>query len=219
VTVLRIGCRRRNVARITVPGRWAALLCAVFFVPLAHSAPAAAGDPAVSQVQTLNTALLKSMRAGATESMGERYRSLEPVIEQVFALPLVTQLSVGPQWASFSPDQQKELIAAFTRFTVANYAYNFRDFDGQKFEVDDQVMSRGVDRMVQTRIVPAHDTPVSLLYRLREVDGAWRILDVYADGVSQLVLHRTDFTAALAAGGVPALLSHLQKVSDDLLKK
>lgn len=188
-------------------------------VPAAEAAPAAASEPAVSQVQTLTNALLKSMRAGGAQSMAARYRSLEPVVEQVFALPLVTRLSVGPQWSSFPPEQQKDLIAAFTRFTVANYAYNFRDFDGQKFEIDDKAVSRGADRMVQTRIIPAHDTPVSLLYRLHEVDGTWKVLDVYSNGVSQLVLHRTDFTAALAAGGVPALLAHLQKVSDDLMNK
>jgi phospholipid transport system substrate-binding protein len=201
-----------------VTAKLGALLCAVLLVPAADSAHAAS-DPAVLQVQTLTAALLKSMRAGAAESMAERYRSLEPVIEQVFALPLVTRLSVGPDWAGFSPDQQNELIAAFTRFTVANYAYNFRDFDGQKFEIDDKVLSRGVDRIVQTRVIPAHDTPVSLLYRLHEVDGTWKVIDVYSNGVSELVLRRSDFAAALAAGGAPALLAHLHKVSDDLLKK
>lgn len=211
----------RKTSSVSAAAGWLALLlcAAVLLGPAAEAAPAAASEPALSQVQTLTNALLKSMRAGGSESMAERYRSLEPVVEQVFALPLVTRLSVGPEWSSFPPEQQKELIAAFTRFTVANYAYNFRDFDGQKFEIDDKVVPRGVDRMVQTRIIPAHDAPVSLLYRLHEVDGTWKILDVYSNGVSQLVLHRTDFTAALAAGGVPALLAHLQKVSNDLMNK
>ena len=74
--------------------------------------------------------------------MTERYRRLEPVIKQVFGLPLMTRLSVGPEWANFSPEQQKALIAAFSRFTIANYAHNFRDFSGQKFEVDDVCESR-----------------------------------------------------------------------------
>jgi phospholipid transport system substrate-binding protein len=197
--------------------RYPALLCAALLLPAADVAHAA-GDPAVTQVQTLTAALLKSMRAGSTESTAERYRSLEPVVEQVFALPLVTRLSVGPDWASFSAQQQKELIAAFTRYTVANYAYNFHDFDGQKFEIADQAQTRGADRIVQTRIIPANDLPVSLLYRMHEVDGTWKVIDVDANGVSQLVQHRADFAAAIAAGGAPALLAHLNKASDDLMK-
>ena len=150
--------------------------------------------------------------------MAERYRLLEPVVEQVFALPLVTRLAVGPEWTSFSPDQQKALVAAFTRFTVANYAHSFHSFDGQKFEIDDNVAARGAEKLVRTRIIPLRDTPTTLLYRMREVDGNWKIIDVYSDGVSSLALRRSDFAAAIARGGAPELLAYLNKANDDLMK-
>jgi len=191
------------------------LLCAV---TLAHVAYGAVSDPAAAQVQTLNTALLKSMRAGASISAAERFKQLEPVIEQIFAMPLVTRLAVGPEWTNFSPEQQRALITAYTRFTVANYVHNFNDFDGQKFELDDNVVTRGADKIVHTRVIPAHDVPVNLLYRMREVDGTWKVIDVISDGVSQLALRRSDFAVALAAGGAPALIAHLDKSSDGLMK-
>ena len=204
--------------RGSVTAKLVLLLTAAACLSLAESASAASSDTAVNQVQTLSDALLKSMRAGTTISMAERYKQLEPVIEQVFAMPLVTRLAVGPEWASFPPDQQKALIAAYTRFTVANYAHNFHDFDGQKFEIDDNVLSRGDDKVVRTRVIPAHDVPVSLLYRMHQVDGTWRVIDVISDGVSQLALRRSDFAVAIAAGGAPALIAHLNKSSDVLLK-
>ena len=98
------------------------------------------------------------------------------------------------------------------------FAHNFRDFDGQKFEIDDNVSSRGEDKIVRTRIIPAHDAPVNLLYRMQQVDGNWKIVDVISDGVSELALHRTDFAAAIAAGGAPTLIAHLNKTSDNLMK-
>jgi len=198
--------------------RFLLLLCALSLTPIAHPAQAAVSDPAVLQVQTLTAALFKSMQAGKTISMAERYKNLEPVIEQVFALPLVTRLSVGPAWSGFPPEQQRDVIAAFTRFTVANYAHNFHEFDGQKFEIEDNVLSRADDKVVRTRVIPAHDIPVSLLYRMRDVDGTWKVIDVIADGVSQLALRRSDFAVAIAAGGAPALVAHLNKASDGLLK-
>jgi len=203
---------------IFVTAKLVILLSAAFSVLLADSAYPAATDPAAVQVQTLTDSLLKSMRAGAAQSMAQRYQNLQPVIEQTFALPLVTRLAVGPDWTSFSPDQQKEVIAAFTRFTIANYAHNFRDYAGEKFEIDDNVLSRGGDKIVRTRVIPTHDTPVSLLYRMHEVDGSWRIVDVYSDGVSELALRRSDFAAAIASGGAPTLIAHLNKASDGLLK-
>lgn len=201
-----------------VTPKFALLWCSLFLLSATAPVPAAVSDPAATPVQTLTDALLKSMRAGSAESMTERYRSLEPVIEQTFALPLVTRLAVGPEWSNFSADQQKAVIAAFTRFTVANYAHNFRDFDGEKFEIDDNVQTRGQDKIVRTRVIPTHDVPVSLLYRMREVEGNWKILDVYSNGVSELALRRSDFAAAIASGGAPTLITHLNKASDGLMK-
>lgn len=198
--------------------KWATLLCAVFLLPIADAVSTPPSDPAVAQVKTLTDALLASMRAGAAESTTERYRKLEPVIEQVFALPLVARLAVGPDWTSFSPDQQKGIVAAFTRFTIANYAHNFNSYDGQKIEIDDNVATRGPDKIVRTRIIPTHDTPVSLLYRMHEVDGAWKVVDVFSNGVSELAQRRTDFGAALAGGGPAELIAHLNKSSDLLMK-
>ena len=194
------------------------LLCTLTIGDAAQLAQAAAVDPAAAQVQTLHAALLKSMQAGAAQSTSERFRILQPVIEQVFDLPAVTRLAVGSAWSGFSPEQQAAVIAAFTRFTVANYTHNFHDFDGQKFEIDDNVLTRGQDKVVRTRIIPAHDTPAILLYRMHETGGNWKILDVYSNGVSELALRRSDFAAALAAGGAAELIAHLNKSSDGLLK-
>jgi phospholipid transport system substrate-binding protein len=179
---------------------------------------ASLSDPAVRQVQTLTTALLKSMQAGAGQSVSGRFNNLEPVIEQVFSLPLVTQLCVGPEWASFSAAQQTAAIAAFTRFTTANYVDRFRESDGKRFEIDEHVASRGGEKIVSTRLIPLHDTPVNLLYRMREVDGNWKVIDVYSDGISELALRRSDFASAIADGGAARLIAYLNRASDTLMK-
>ena len=182
------------------------------------STDATAADRAVIEVQSLSASLLKSMRAGRSESMTERYRDLKPVIDEVFALPLMTRLSVGPSWARFSPQQQQALVKAFSRFTIANYAHNFRSFDGEKFQVDEKVVRRGPEEVVRAQLIPANDTPANLLYLMEKVDGLWRVVDVYYNGISQLALHRADFASAIGAGGAPVLIAHLNKVSDDLMK-
>jgi phospholipid transport system substrate-binding protein len=207
-----------NRDTISMTLKVAILLCAALILAVVDSARAADSDPAAAQVQILTASLLKSMQAGSAVSMTERYRSLEPVIERVFALPLVTRLSVGPEWANFSPDQQQALITAFSRYTVANYAHNFRKFDGEKFEIDDAVVSRGQDKIVRTRIVQAHDSPVNMLYRMHELDGTWKIIDVYTEGISALALRRSDFASAIASGGAPTLIAFLNKASDGLIK-
>lgn len=193
-------------------------LCALVLAPTVNCTYATASEAAVTQVQTLTGALLKAMKAGPHASVTERYRELKPVIEQTFALPFMTRLSVGPDWAKFSPQQQSAVVAAFSRYTIANYAHNFHEFNGQSFAVDDNVINRPPDKVVRSSITPVGGAPTNLLYRMREVDGTWKIVDVYFNGISQLTLHRVDFTSAIGAGGAPALIAYLNKLSDGLMK-
>lgn len=209
--------RRLRRMSSTMP-KLVAALCALLLAPAAGLALAASGEPAVTQVQALSSALLKAMKTGPTAPETDRYRELEPVIERVFALRLMTRLSVGPDWANISPQQQAALIAAFSRYTIANYAHDFRKFSGQRFEVDGDVISRGKDEVVQTSLDSPGETATRLLYRMREVHGTWKIVDVYYNGISQLTLHRVEFASAIASGGAPVLIAYLNRVSDGLMK-
>jgi phospholipid transport system substrate-binding protein len=196
-----------------------AMLISIAVLTIDSGAPQASpSDPALIDVQTLNDSLLRAMHAGPLASSARRYHELEPVIERVFALPLMARLSVGPDWSKFAPGQQRSLIGAFSRYTVANYAHNFREFDGQRFEVGESVIDRGTDKIVRSRLISRGDSAANLLYRLVSVDGVWKIVDVYYNGVSQLTLHRVDFASAIAAGGANALIAHLNQVSNDLLR-
>jgi phospholipid transport system substrate-binding protein len=198
--------------------RYAGLLFVLFFMPRLNYADAGIGDSAAVHIQHLDSALLESMQAGPALSVGDRYRALEPVIEQAFDLPLMTSLAVGPDWASFSGEQQRAAITAFTRLTIASYAHNFRVYNGERFEIDANIVSRGTDKVVQTHLIPRHDQPVSLIYRMRESGGIWKIIDVYYGSISQLTTRRSDFAGPLASGGAQALVTHLNSLSDDLMK-
>jgi phospholipid transport system substrate-binding protein len=57
-----------------------------------------------------------------------------------------------------------------------------------------------------------------MLYRMREIDGIWKIIDVYSDGISALTLRRSDFAAAISSGGAPLLIAHLDTSSDTLMR-
>jgi phospholipid transport system substrate-binding protein len=195
-----------------------ASVCALGFAPLTEKVYAAPSDPAALQIERLHTALLKSMQAGPKVALTDRYQNLQPVIEQVFDLPLMTRLSIGPPWAGFSQEQQQVSLAAFTRLTIASYAVNFREFDGEKFEIEDIVASRGVYKVVQAHLISPHDTPASLTYQMHAVGGVWKIVDVYYDGVSELTMRRSDFAAALASGGTPVLIAHLNRLGDSLMR-
>jgi phospholipid transport system substrate-binding protein len=117
-----------------------------------------------------------------------------------------------------SDADHQALIRAFTRLTAASYAHNFDRFDGERFEVIPTVETRGPDKIVQTRLYPSGKAPVNLVYRMRQSEGRWKVVDVYYDAISQLTTRRSDFAAPLASGGEKGLLAHLDEASAKLLQ-
>jgi phospholipid transport system substrate-binding protein len=188
------------------------------FAPVSPVLAAATADPAAARVDAFDHALLEAMKGGARLGVQGRAKLLGPAVTATFDLPTMTRFAVGAAWSGFTPAQQSALTAAFTRLTVASYAHNFDSFSGERFDIDPNVQSRGADKIVQCKLVPAHDKPVALLYRMRQTPDGWKIIDVYYDGISQLTTRRSDFAQPVATGGAAGLLSHLDALAEKLLK-
>ena len=191
-----------------------ALIC----LSLAPAAAAAQAEPAAGRIEAFDSALIETMKAGPGLGAKGRYHKLTPVVEQAFDLPTMTRFAVGPSWAGMAETDRQALINGFSRLSAANYAHNFDRFDGEKFIVDPKVDTRGVDKVVQTRLIPGHGAPVTLTYRMRQSGGTWKIIDVYYGQISQLTTRRSDFAAPLASGGAKGLIAHLDALTEKLLK-
>jgi len=178
-------------------------------------AAAQAADPAVAPIQSFYDTLTAAMKAGGTAK--SRYERLKPVIEKSFDLPAMTAIAVGPSWPTIPAAEQKALIDAFSRMTIANYAKNFDSFDGQKFTVDPTPVTRGADRFVKSNLVSGGET-IAFNYRLHEADGAWKVIDVYLAGnISQMAQKRSDFGATLRSAGPQGLAKKINDLSDQML--
>jgi len=183
-------------------------------VAMAVPAVAEAADPAVAPVQALDDGLIAIMKAGKAAGIKGRASRIAPVIDRTFDLPLMTRLAVGSAWNGIAPADQKALVAAFRRLTIAQYADNFDGWSGQSFSIDPNVQARGSDRLVRTTLKSPGEAPVAIAYRLRQDGGAWKIIDVfYKNSISQLATRRSDFASVLASGGAKALISHLDALS------
>lgn len=182
---------------------------------LAAAAPALAqaSDPAAATIAALDDALIATMKAGAAAGVKGREAKIAPAIDRAFDLPLMTRLAVGPGWNAIAPADQKALIAAFRRMTVAQYAGNFDGYAGQSFVIAPNVESRGGDKLVRTTLKDKGGD-VAIAYRLRNSGGGWKIIDVfYKNSISQIATRRSDFASVLQKGGAKALIAHLNALA------
>ena len=188
------------------------------FLILTQTLPAGAqqSDPAAATIQTFYDALVASMKSGGTPK--SRYDKLKPAVDQAFDISGMTALAVGPTWSSITPADQKALIEAFDRMTVANYARNFDSYSGEKFTVDPAVVERGSDKLVKSTLKPAGGDVIPFNYRMHQADGSWKIEDIYLNGnISQLAQKRSDFGATLQASGPQGLAKKINALADQTL--
>ncbi len=185
---------------------------------MALGAVAYAEDPAVQPVQSFYDTLLATMKQGKALGIKGRYEKLKPTIEQSFDLSGMTRLSVGPSWNTMSPTDQQAVVAALSRYTIANYASNFNSYDGEKFVVEPTAADRGADKMVASKLVTKSET-IPFNYRMRQVGSNWKVIDIFLNGyVSQIAKQRSDFGATVQSGGAQALVKKLNALSDKLMK-
>jgi MlaC protein len=127
--------------------------------------------------------LLAATKSAEQSDFSHRFQALAPEVDQVFDLPAILVVSVGPNRASFSPDQQNRLLAAFRRYTVVSYLANFKSYAGQSFTVSPDTYSRGSGRVVvQSRIVMTRGEATELDYVMNQTSACWKVVDVLAVG-------------------------------------
>lgn len=196
----------------------AALLIAGFVLAgPARPAAAEAPSPASGVVKTFYAQLTSVMKEGGKLGFAGRFKKLEPAVKAAFNLPLMTRLAVGLVWSKATPEEQQQLISAFSDFSVANYASRFASYDGERFEVTgEKPVTGGV--MVETTLKPRDSDPIALNYLVKPDDkGAYRIVDVFLAGaISELATRREEFSAIANRNGIDALVNSLGEKSRQL---
>jgi phospholipid transport system substrate-binding protein len=157
-------------------------------------------------VQTLYSTLMSTMQSGPSLGARGRYARLEPVIRQVFDIPTMTRLAVGPEWNNLNQTQQQQVTQAFERYVTAIYAERFDKYSGEKLQVTGEQPSSG-GTIVTTQIVKSDGQPVSINYLVRQ-NG--QITDVYVDAsISELATRRSEFASILKSQGINGLIAML----------
>lgn len=173
---------------------------------------AAQNADAVATVDRLHGALLDIMQNARTLGYAGRRDRIAPVVRESFDLPFIARFALGRYWSELDSEERETFVNVFSRWTVAHYAARFNGYSGEKFEVVSVEPSRRERELVRTVLdvpnEPAAD--VTLDYLLHETDGKWRIINVIANGVSDLSLKRADYGAVMKTQGFKYLVERLE---------
>jgi phospholipid transport system substrate-binding protein len=162
-------------------------------------------------VSTLHESLIKAMREGEKLGYRGRFDLLAPVVDQTHDLDFIARTTLGANWTRLDAEQQRTFLDVFRKLSIGTYAGWFKDYGGERFEfLERQSMPRD-QIMVRSRLVQPSGETVRFDYILRQGKDGWRIINILADGVSDLALKRVEYRAILQRDGFPTLIDMLKK--------
>jgi phospholipid transport system substrate-binding protein len=114
-------------------------------------------------------------------------------------------------------DERQRFVAAFQRLSVMTYAARFANVAPDAFRPLDAGMPDASGRVqVKTAIKREGQADVSLEYLLQQDGDDWKIINIVADGVSDLALKRAEYQRLFASGGIEGLIAELERQTNRL---
>ncbi|QCW83468.1 ABC transporter substrate-binding protein [Methylotuvimicrobium buryatense] len=165
-------------------------------------------------VENFQDELLDVMKNGKELGYKGRFDKLEKPVIESHDLNMIARVVVGREWENMSSDQQDKFVEVFSRFSVASYAHNFKEYSGEsfKFESEEETGRGGV--IVHTYLVIPDDKDVKFDYMLKKKGNSWKIINIIANGVSDLALRRSEYGSILKRDGYDVLIEKISEKID-----
>jgi len=202
---------RRDVMR----GVALAALVTVMGSATALHAEALAADAFVRQVSNDVIDAVKADKAIQAGDVGRIRALVDSKVMPHVNFQRMTASSVGPQWRSATPEQQKRMLEEFKTLMVNTYSGALTQVKDQSIEVR---APRGADQaeMVVRTQVRGKGDPIQLDYRIERAGDGWKIYDVNVGGFWLVEAYKGQFAKDLSAGGLDALINALASKNKSL---
>ncbi|MCA1790367.1 MAG: ABC transporter substrate-binding protein [Thioalkalivibrio sp.] len=195
----------------------------LLFLLLFTAAPLQAAEP-VELVEGAINRVMETLRADEARAAGEPEFVLEVIENEI--MPLVdfdgmARLILARHWRDASPAQRERFTEAFRDTLLQSYGVRLADYlDRRVLVVPRRSRQDGRMAVVSTEIEVGRGQPnIVVNYRLRPVDGDWRVFDVEAEGLSFVGNFRTSFNTEIGRHGLDALIARLEAGDRSLIEE
>lgn len=166
-------------------------------------------------VEGFQNELVEVMKQGKALGFKGRYEKLDASVRKSHDLPKIARIVVGKEWEDLSPEQQAKLETVFSQLSISAYAHNFKDYSGESFSfASEEETGRGGVVIHSVLHIPG-EKDVKFDYMMKKKDDGWRIINIIADGVSDLALKRSEYTSVLSKDGFDTLIAKISEKIDN----
>ncbi len=176
-------------------------------------AGAVAADPRADAQAVMKSTIESVLAVLRTQGIDEAAKKtkIQDIAKQRFDFTTMSKLVLKRDWRAFSKPEQDEFVKEFTTYLAASYGSRISRYGKEDVATVGSRSEANGDVTVQTKIVGGEFDGSMVDYRLKLLEGQWRVIDVVIEGISLVSNFRSQFADVIAKGGPKELLARLKE--------
>ena len=149
------------------------------------------------------------------EARASRESQFRTLLQDKFDVPLITRLVVGRHWRRATDAQKQAFMLVFEEHIVKIYTSQLGVYNEEIVAIRNVASRTERDTIVGTEVMRSSDAPLQLDWLVREEAGAYRVIDIAAEGVSLMTTKRSEFSSVIQRDGLDGLIEKLRLLNAD----
>ena len=162
-------------------------------------------------IQTTGQQLVAAINDQSRDIAARRQR-VAGVLRQAVDVDGVGRFIIGRWWRTATPQEQQEYLKLFEETLIRNLSARFGEYQGVRFSLGRTQQRTEDDVLVNTVIERPNSAPFSLDWRVGEIGGQPKVVDVIAEGTSLRLTQRSEYSSVIQRnnGQIGALLQAMR---------
>lgn len=167
---------------------------------------------ATAFIQTTGQELVNAINA-TNQSVAARRQKVAQILRRAVDVDGVGRFILGRWWRTATPEQQQEYLRLFEQVLIHNLSARFGEYQGVRFELGRSQARTEEDALINTVVERPGNPPFGLDWRVAEVNGQPKVVDVIAEGTSLRLTTRSEYSSVITRnnGNVGALLAAMRQ--------
>ena len=154
--------------------------------------------------------ILKDPKLQSQDKKRERIERLREALNPIFDYEEMAKRALGTHWRRRTPAEQEEFVKLFRDFLERIYSDKVDLYGGEKVRFGRELIDKDFAQVESTIIKPKGEE-LAVIYKLRQLNGQWKVYDAVVENISIVNNYRSQFDRIISSSSYEELVKRLQE--------
>ena len=178
-----------------------AFIAATVTLPSTRPARALGNEDAGAFLSSLTSRAIDQL-TDMSVADGERKTRFRGLFRENFDIPAIGRFVLGRYWRPTSAEAREAFLDIFEDVMVERFAPQFAGYAGTAFRIAAvRPLNEDSEFVVRSTFTPPGGEPLMVDWRVRQLNGSFKVLDVLGEGVSMALTLRSEYASVIKSSG------------------